>query len=334
MTVGRVEYDQTGGPEVLVWRAAPLPPPGPGEVRIQVHAASVNPIDGKIRAGRLPPLPLAFPAQTGRDGMGVVAACGPGVAPGWQGRRVAFLAPRGAAGTWAEAVNLPAAVLAPVPDGVDDLAAAALPLAGLSAAAVLALGGIGPGRAEEVPAGPDESPADGTAPSRQAAGRRVLVHAASGGVGRIAVQLARLAGAEVHATASSASRPALEALGVARVWAHDAEDFTVLRDVDLVVDLMGGAVHERSHAVLRPGGLIACLNAAPFTDRSAEHGTRIARAEVAPDPAVLSRLLALVAEGRLDPGPAAVRPARDFAEAQRLSDGGHLRGKLVLDFRG
>ena len=318
--VGRVEYDRTGGPEVLVWRAAPLPPPGPGEVRIRVRAASVNPIDGKIRAGLLPPLPLAFPAQTGRDGMGVVTACGPGVDPSWQGRRVAFLAPRGAAGTWAEAVNLPAAVLAPVPDGVDDLAAAALPLAGLSAAAVLALGGIGPGRAEAVPVGP-------------AAGPRVLVHAAAGGVGRIAVQLARLAGAEVHATASSASRPALEALGVARVWAYDTEDFTALRDVDLVVDLMGGAVHERSHAVLRPGGLIACLNAAPFTDRSAEHGTRIARAEVAPDPAVLSRLLALVAEGRLDPGPALVRPARDFAEAQRLSDNGHLHGKLVLDFR-
>ena len=75
----RVEYDRTGGPEVLVWRRAPLPPPGAGEVRIAVAAASVNPIDGKIRAGALPPLPRGFPAHTGRDGAGRVVVAGPGV---------------------------------------------------------------------------------------------------------------------------------------------------------------------------------------------------------------------------------------------------------------
>lgn len=307
MTIHRVEYDRLGGPEVLVWRATSLPPPGPGEVRIAMRGASVNPIDGKIRSGRLP-VPLTFPAGTGRDGMGVVAALGEGVGAKWLGRRVAFLAPRGGMGTWAEAVNMPVSVLAPVPDTVDDLAAAALPLAGLSAAAVLALAG-------------------------ELSGQRVLVHAGAGGVGRIAVQLARIAGAEVHATASSASRAAVEALG-ARVLTYDTEDFTTLRDMDLVVDLIGGETHARSHAVLRPGGLIACLNAAPFTDRSAETGIRVAVAEVAPDPARLAALLDLVAQDRLDPGPAVVLPASGFAEAQRLSDTGHLRGKLVLDLRG
>ncbi len=312
-TTHRVEYDRTGGPEVLVWRPAPLPPPKAGEVRIAMRAGSVNPIDGKIRAGRLPPLPLGFPAQTGRDGMGVVTALGPEVDAAWLGRRVAFLAPRGPAGTWAQAVTMPVAVLAPVPDAVGDLQAAALPLAGLSAAAVLALGGIAPGQS--------------------AKGGRVLVHAANGGVGRIAVQLARLAGAEVHATASAANRAALIALGAARVWAYDSEDLAA-RDMDMVVDLLGGEAHAASYATLRPGGLIACLNAAPFVDRSTECGVRVAVAEVVPDPAVLARLLDMVAHGDLDPGPTRILPASDFAQAQRLSDSGHLAGKLVLDFRG
>ncbi|MDR5653145.1 quinone oxidoreductase family protein [Ruixingdingia sedimenti] len=308
--VWRVEHDRPGGPEVLTWRKGPLPPPAPGEARVAVRAASVNPVDGKIRAGRLPGLPPAFPATTGRDGAGRVLAVGPGVAPGWLNRRVAFLAPRGE-GTWGMAVNLPVAALAEIPAGVDDLAAAALPLAGISAARALALGGLWP--------------------LRPAPGLRVLVHAGAGGVGRIAVQLARLTGAEVHATASSASRAAVEALG-ARLWAYDVEDFTALRDVDLVIDTMGGEVHHRSHAVLRPGGLIACLRAAPFADRSAETGMRVEIAEIAPDAPMLAALLDLVAQGQLDPGPAQVLPASGHAEAQRLSDSGHLRGKLVLDF--
>lgn len=312
-TVHRVEYDRTGGPEVLVWRAAPIAPPAQGEAQIAMRAASVNPIDGKIRAGLLPPLPLGFPAGTGRDGMGRVMAVGEGVASERVGRRVAFLAPRSGAGTWAEAVTMPVSVLAEVPEAVGDLAAAALPLAGLSAAAVLDCGGIGLGQS--------------------AAGKRVLVHAGAGGVGRIVVQLARLAGAEVHATASAANRPVLEALGATRVWAHDEEDFTALRGVDLVIDLLGGEVHDRSYQTLRPGGTIACLRAAPFTDRSAAHGVRVAVAEVAPDAVVLAQLLDLVAAGRIDPGPAQVLPARDFAEAQRRSDSGHLSGKLVLDFQ-
>nr|WP_229582627.1 zinc-binding dehydrogenase [Paracoccus sp. S-4012] len=208
---------------------------------------------------------------------------------------------------------MPVAVLAEVPETVGDLAAAALPLAGLSAAAVLASGAIALGQSAE--------------------GRRVLVHAAAGGVGRIAVQLARLAGAEVHATASAANREVLQDLGAARVWARDAEDFAALREVDLVIDLLGGEVHARSYQTLRPGGILACLRAAPFTDRSAEFGVRVSVAEVAPDPAVLAQLLDLVAAGKLDPGPAHVLPARDFAEAQRRSDTGRLSGKLVLDFQ-
>lgn len=311
--IWRVEHDAHGGPEVLHRRDALLAPPGPGEVRVAMHAASVNPVDGKIRAGLLDGLPPGFPAGTGRDGAGVVAALGAGVGAEWLGRRVAFLAPRGSAGSWASAATLPVDLLSAIPDMVDDLAAAALPLAGLSAAAVARAGGIGIGQ--------------------RAPGLRVLIHGAAGGVGRIALQLARAAGAEIHATASAANRAVLERLGAHRIWARETGDFTALRDLDLVIDLVGGAVHGRSYPVLRPGGMIACLKAAPFADRSAEWGLRCVTAEVAPDPAVLSALLDMIAAGELDPGPTRVLPGADFALAQNLCDSGRLRGKLVLDFR-
>lgn len=313
VAIWRVEHDVHGGPEVLQRREALLAPPGPGEVRVAMRAASVNPVDGKIRAGLLKGLPSSFPAGTGRDGAGVVVALGAGVEVEWLGRRVAFLAQRGSAGSWASETILPVGLLTAVPDAVDDLAAAALPLAGLSAAAVARAGGIGIGQ--------------------RAPGMRVLIHGAAGGVGRIALQLARAAGAVVHATASAANRTALERLGAYRVWARETDDFTVLHDLDLVIDLVGGAVHERSYQVLRPGGLIACLNAAPFADRAAAWGLRCVTAEVAPDPTVLSALLALVAAGELDPGPTRVLPGADFTLAQSLCDSGQLHGKLVLDFR-
>ena len=312
--IHRVEYDSIGGPEVLHWREVTLAPPGPGEVQIKTLGASVNPIDAKIRAGKLAPLPLAFPAQSGRDGMGQVTALGPEVDPAWLGQRVCYLMPRGPMGSWAEAVNLPVALLAKVPDGLPDLTAAALPLAGLSALAVLEAGGIEPlGEADDL---------------------RILLHAAAGGVGRIVLQLARLAGASVHCTASEANRQRLMALGAAKVWAYDTgEDFRAARDLDLVIDLMGGALHEESYPCLRQGGVMACLNAAPFTDRAAEFGVTTKIAEVAPNPARLELLLDLAAQGHLKPGPALTLPARDFAKAHSLIETGHLSGKLVLDFR-
>lgn len=311
--VWRIEYDRHGGPEVLVRRYCHLSPPGPGEVRIAVRAASVNPVDGKIRGGVFPSFPCVFPSGTGRDGAGVVVALGDGVDPAWLRRRVAFLAPRASSGSWAEAVNMPVGVLGTIPDALDDAAAAALPLAGQSAEAVLNAGGIACRNANK--------------------GKRVLILAASGGVGRIAVQLARLAGAQVHATASSGHRTGLERLGCSKVWAYDkGEDYASTDRFDLVVDLLGGAEHERSYRALRKGGTLACLNAKPIVDRSAEFGVRVVVADVIADGARLGALLSLVKEGKLDPGPKRVLPASSFAEAQLLCDGGHAGGKIVLNF--
>ena len=303
--IWRVEFDETGTPEALHWREAELAPPAEGEVTITVKAASVNPIDAKIRAGRLPPLPLSFPATSGRDGMGVITALGQGVPAHHLGQRVAFLAPRGAVGTWATALNLPVAIVSNVPEAVPDLTAAALPLAGLSALAVVNL--------------------------TEPAGKSLLVHGGAGGVGRLAIQLARLQGANVQATASARNHAALQSLGASKVWSYD-EGPPPLKGLDAVIDLIGGATHQASYAMLRKGGILACLNADPFTDNSAAHGIDLRMAEVAPDPAALSHLLDLVAQGKLNAAPTQFLPIQDFAKAHRLIEEGAVSGKLVLDF--
>src|SRR5215213_4090089 len=107
-----VEYTRYGGPDVLMMTTKPSPDCGPGEVLIEVHAASVNPVDGKIRSGRLKPMPGSFPAMTGRDGAGVVRQVGDGIPADLIGRRVCFMAPRGR-GTWAEEMTLPAELAVP-----------------------------------------------------------------------------------------------------------------------------------------------------------------------------------------------------------------------------
>src|SRR4051794_25428113 len=127
-----VQFDRYGGPDVLSMTSLPSPACGSGEALIEVHAASVNPVDWKIRSGRLKPLPHGFPAPTGRDGAGIVRDVGEGTPRDLIGTRVCFLAPRGQ-GPWAEETVLPASLLVPIPDTLPFAEAAALPLAGISA---------------------------------------------------------------------------------------------------------------------------------------------------------------------------------------------------------
>lgn len=140
-----VQFSGYGPPEVLAARRIPAPQPGAGEVSIDVHAASVNPINWKLRAGLLQKVfPASFPVTSGRDGAGVVIAVGAGVDSGLIGRRVCFLGALGV-GTWAERVVLPAALAVGIPDTLSFIDAAAVPLAGLSAwAALVTAAQIGP----------------------------------------------------------------------------------------------------------------------------------------------------------------------------------------------
>jgi NADPH:quinone reductase-like Zn-dependent oxidoreductase len=163
------------------------------------------------------------------------------------------------------------------------------------------------------------------------AGMRVLIHAAAGGVGHLAVQIARERGAEVIATCSAANVDFVRGLGASEVIAYDQAAFDErVRDVDVVFDVIGGEVHARSYKVLKRGGVMACLAAAPFQDQGAAHGVEVRMARVMPDPAALSAVVALAGAGRLNVCVDRVLRLADFAKAQAASQGGHARGKTVI----
>jgi NADPH:quinone reductase-like Zn-dependent oxidoreductase len=301
-----VKYRTHGGPEVLELVEGPAPLPNAGELLIEVHAVSVNPVDWKIRSGRAGQLPAGFPASTGRDGAGIVRATGSGADPDLVGARVCFLAPRGS-GTWAEVVALPAECAVAIPDALPWTEAAALPLAGISAWRGLV-----------------------TAADLQP-GMRVLIHGGSGGVGSIAVQLARDLGAHVAATCSARNAGYVRALGAHQVIPYDEVAFEeAVTDIDVVFDLIGGEVHRRSYPVLRPGGTMVYLNAAPIEDRGSEFGVRVVMAQVMPDPAALSALVGKAANGTFRPIVTQVLPFEEFRRAQAAAETGHGPGKLVL----
>jgi NADPH:quinone reductase-like Zn-dependent oxidoreductase len=301
-----VEFDTYGGPEVLKLRRRAAPELGPGELSARVRAVSMNPVDWKVRSGMLQKFfPVTFPVVTGRDGAGEIVAVGSGADPTLVGKRVCFLAPRGI-GTWCERIALPEAEAVPFPDSLPFEQAASLPLAGISAwIAIVQTANVTPGM-------------------------RVLIHAAAGGVGSLAVQLARIRGAEVIATCSQANVDYVRSLG-AEAIAYDKTPFEdVVRDVDLVLDVIGGDVHRRSYRVLKRGGTIVCLVAAPFEDLGAQYGVKVMVPQVLSDPAALTQIIALVAAGKLRPCVEHVLPLSDFAKAQEMSQTGHARGKTVL----
>jgi len=302
-----VQYDGYGGPDVLRLRDIEPPALGPGHVVVEVKAASLNPIDWKVRSGMLQQLfPMTFPATTGRDGAGTVIAAAPDVDPSWIGAKVCFMAPRGV-GTWAQQIALPAAMLVRMSANLTFEQAAALPLAGVSAWIGL------------------------VDTAKVGAGMRILIHAAAGGVGHLAVQIARDQRAEVIATCSAANVDFVRGLGASEVIAYDKAAFDErLRDIDIVFDVVGGEVHARSYKVLRRGGIMACLAAGPYKDEGAAHGVEVRMARVLPDPKALSAVVGLAGAGRLRPHIDRVLPLADFAKAQTLSQGGHARGKTVL----
>jgi NADPH:quinone reductase-like Zn-dependent oxidoreductase len=302
-----VEYDRYGGADVLQLRRIAAPQPSPGDVLVEVHAASMNPVDWKVRSGMLQKFfPITFPAVTGRDGAGLVAAAGSDVDASLVGKRVCFMAPRGL-GTWCQKIVMPASHAVPIPAVLSYEQAAALPLAGVSAWVGL------------------------VQTAKVAAGMRVLIHAAAGGVGSMAVQIARLRGATVIATCSQHNVDFVRALGAHEAIAYDKTAFEDhVRDVDVVFDVIGGDVHRRSYPALKRGGMLVALAAAPFENQSARYGVKVETPQVLSDPAALAEIVALAAAGKLKPCVELVLPLADFAKVQEMSETGHARGKTVL----
>jgi NADPH:quinone reductase-like Zn-dependent oxidoreductase len=302
-----VVYDTYGGPEVLKLRSIPAPQPAHGEVLVEVRAASINPVDWKVRSGMLQKFfQVSFPTITGRDGAGEVIEAAAGADASLLGKRVCFMAQRGA-GTWSQKIALQAPLAIQIPPSISYERAAALPLAGVSAwVGLVQTADVKPGM-------------------------RVLIHAAAGGVGSMAVQIARLRGAEVLATCSQSNVEFVRALGAQEVFAYDRTAFEEhARDVDVVFDVIGGDVHRRSYPVLKRGGIIVALAAAPFEDQSARFGVKLATPQVLSDSAVLAEIVGLVVAGELKSCVEHVLPFSDFAKAHQMSETGHARGKTVV----
>ncbi|MDQ0377483.1 NADP-dependent oxidoreductase [Amycolatopsis thermophila] len=279
-----VDVRALGGPEVLEVVAAPRPVPGPGEVLVRVHAVGVNPADWKLRRGLVDGLGFEPPFRLGLDFSGVVEETGEEV----------FGLVLSRWGAYAEYVAVPRDTLAPKPASLDHVDAAALPTAVLTASQALA---------------------------DLRAGQRVLIHAAAGGVGHVAVQIARARGAYVIGTARAANHEFLRSLGADELIDHTAVDFTaVVSDVDLVCDLVGGAYGARSLEVLKPDGVLIDAQG-----NDAAGDPRYRRFFVQPSAAELVRAVAGV---RVHVSQ--VLPLEEAAKAHELSESGRVRGKIVL----
>lgn len=303
-------YDTFGGPEVLTVGERPDPPVGPDTVLVRVRATSVNPVDWKVREGHLSgAFPHHLPIIPGWDVAGVVEAVGPAVRTGVQvGDEVWGYVRRDdvSQGTAAELVPAPERTVALKPPTLSFEEAAAVPLAGLTAHQALV---------EVLQVGP---------------GERVLVHAASGGVGQLAVQIAVARGAEVVGTASPAHHDLVRQLGATVVLDHHAGPVSEQLaahggPVDAVLDLVGGdALADAAAQVKDPARVVSIIDPGAV----AEIGGRYVF--VRPDRDGLDALAALVEQGRLRVTVARTFPLAEIADAHRLSEEGSPGGKIVV----
>lgn len=300
-----------GGPEVLRLTELPRPVPGPGEILVAVHAAGLNPTDFKHRAMGLflPPPPLTL----GWDVSGTVVETGYGVTLFQPGDEVFGMLPYPyGAGAHAEYVTGPTRAFAAKPAGIDHVQAAALPLAALTAWQALVE----------------------TAGLRD--GQRVLIHAAAGGVGHLAVQIAKELGAHVTGTASAPKHDFLRELGADACVDYRSEDFTDTDEpYDVVLDTLGGETATRSVSVLRPGGvLVSLLPGAEDTPAAAEKAQ--VRAEVLlveHDRAGMLAIADLAERGSLRAHVSGTFPLAEGARAHAQGETGRTTGKLVLTVR-
>ena len=305
-----VVAEHTGGPEVLELREVDRPRPGMTEVLVRVRAAGINPTDWKSRAGT--GFPKKFPAIFGYDVAGVIEEVGLGVTLYRPGDEVfgmpLFPKP---ANAYAEYVVAPARHFVPKPASLSFEEAAGLPLAALTAWQGL----VDTGKLE--------------------AGQRVLVHAAAGGVGHLAVQIAKSRGAYVIGTASAAKHDFVRALGADELIDYQNTDFAeVLRDrpVDVVFDPIAGDYSSRSLQVLKDGGVLVSIlpvNEAA-TKEAEQRGIPTGFTLVEPDRLALTAIVELIERGELRVEIDSVFPLEQAADAHRRGETNRASGKIVL----
>jgi NADPH:quinone reductase-like Zn-dependent oxidoreductase len=298
-----------GGPEVLHYGDAPDPAAGPGEVVVDIHAATVNAADYKVRLGGSYGK-IAFPHILGRDFSGVVSALGQGVNDLKLGDAVFGVTDQGQEGAYAEKIAIKAAIIAKKSPKLSHEEAAAMALTGLTAIWAL----------------------EDTAKLKR--GERILIQGGAGGVAGFAIQLARHIGAEVITTASGRNHAYVKSLGADRIIDYQKEDFAeAVSDCDVVFDTVGGAVRAGCYRVLKPGGRLVWIAGAPEGFKVPRGDVETLRPAVTRDRAHLERMNALVEAGAVW-SPAITRyKLEDATEAHRVSESRHLQGKLVFRVR-
>lgn len=304
-----ITQQSLGGPQVLEIAEVAKPSPGPGEVLVQVLAAGVNPVDYKIRAGQIqlfgPP-----PFTVGLEFSGVVAEAGADAGDFHPGDEV-FGSAAPPHGSHADYVLVPATSLAAKPHGLDHVHTAALPIAGSAALQAL-------------------TTAAGLRP-----GQRVLVHGAAGGVGHLAVQIAKSVGAFVVGTARAINHAFLAGLGADELIDYTTTDFATLRDIDVVVDTISNDYGLRSLNVLVPGGVLVDvvglgIDRTAVRQRADANGLQFVEFYVEPNAKDFSRLAELADKGLLRPSVQTTLPLTEASAAHELSESRHVRGKIVL----
>ena len=300
--------EQYGGPEVLKYGDLPDPVAGPAEVVIDVVAASVNGADWKVRVGQYKQSKLPF--ALGRDFSGVISAIGEGVADLKVGDAVFGVCDAGQEGAYAEKIAVKAAIVAKKPDGLSHVNAAALALTGLTAMSAI----------EDT--------------LKLQPGETILIHGGAGGVASFAIQLAKHIGAHIITTASAANHEYVRGLGADEIIDYNARDFTqIVSNCDAVFDTVGGDVAQKSFAVLKPGGRAAFIASGAQAPTPNRDDVMSLRPPVGRARRHLDRIAQLFQAGAIRPPEVKLYRLSEAADAHRLSESRHFKGKLVFQVR-
>ena len=303
-----IRIHRFGGPEVLELDDVPIPQPGEDELLVRTRAASVNPVDYKIRHGTVPWVSREMlPITLGRDLSGTVESTGAGVDAFGEGEAVYAMLGSIDRGSYAEYVLVRPNEAAPKPARLSHIEAAAVPLAALTAWQGL----FDHGHLE--------------------AGQTALVHGGSGGVGHFAIQFAKVKGATVLTTVSGQNLGFARELGADRAIDYESQRFEeIARDVDLVLDLVGGETQERSWSVLKPGALLVSALGEPSKEKAMQHGAHGLGYRAQSNAGQLAEIGRLIDQGKVRPVVMASYPLAEARQAHERLERGHVRGKIVL----
>ena len=305
-TMTAVRFHEYGDPSVLKVETVPRPAAVGEQLLVRVHAASVNPLDGKLREGEMQQMmPLELPFIPGCDFAGVVEAA-PDGAPFTIGDAVFCCLPPPFGGAYAEYVAAEPNFLARKPENLSFVEAASVPVVAMTAWESLRMADLQNGQS-------------------------ILIQGGAGSVGLFAVQFAKQQGATVYATCSGRDKDFVLGLGADTAIDYKNKDFqTLVQNVDVVLDTVGGETQEKSWAVLKPGGILIAASQPPDAEKAKAHGVRAAMVNLKPTGDLLAQIAEMLQSGVIRTEVGKVFPLAEAKEAQELSKNGHVRGKIVL----